>query len=61
MYEDWSLEQSVEFLKEQGVAIANNPTLQDAQKLVAERADAAATVSGLPSSSSIAVLLGEGD
>ena len=44
-YEDWSLDQSIEFLKEQGVAIANNPTLQDVQKLVAERADTAATVS----------------
>lgn len=48
VYEDWDLQRSLQFLKEQGVAIKNSPTLQDAQKLIAERADAAATVRPSP-------------
>lgn len=43
-YEDWSLDKSVAFLKEQGVAIKDSATLPEIQKQVAAHADAAAKV-----------------
>jgi hypothetical protein len=46
VYEDWSLDQSLEFLKAQGVAIRDSKNLAAIQSQVAENADAAATVSG---------------
>lgn len=49
VYEDWDLQKSLDFLKEQGVAVKDSLSLADAQKLVAERADQAATVSKSPS------------
>ena len=45
VYEDWSLDQSVAFLKEQGIKVRDSDTFGDVQKLVAEHADSAATVS----------------
>jgi len=43
VYEDWSLDQSLEFLKAQGVAIRDSKNLAAIQSQVAENADAAAT------------------
>jgi hypothetical protein len=45
VYEDWSLEQSVQFLKEQGVVVKDSLNLASVQQQVADNADAAATVS----------------
>ena len=47
VYEDWSLDQSVQFLKEQGVAVKDSATLAELQAQVANYADKAATVSVL--------------
>lgn len=44
-YQDWSLEQSLDFLKSQGVKVKDAATSSDVQKLVAQHADAAASVS----------------
>lgn len=44
-YQDWSLEQSLDFLKAQGVKVKDAATSSDVQKLVAQHADAAASVS----------------
>lgn len=41
-YEDWSLDKSIAFLKEQGVAIKDSATFPEIQKQVAAHADAAA-------------------
>jgi len=43
-YEDWSLDQSVAFLKEQGIKVRDSPTLEEVRKQVLANADAAATV-----------------
>lgn len=43
-YEDWPLDKSIAFLKEQGVAIKDSATLPEIQKQVAAHADAAAKV-----------------
>jgi hypothetical protein len=43
-YEDWSLDDSIAFLKEQGVKVKNSQSLEDVRKLVADHADAAAKV-----------------
>lgn len=45
IYEDWSLAQSAQFLKEQGVAVKDSDTLAELQAQVANYADKAATVS----------------
>lgn len=45
MYEDWSLDKSVQFLKEQGVAVKDSATLAEVQAQVANYADKAAHVS----------------
>lgn len=44
VYEDWSLDQSVAFLKEQGIKVRDSPTLEEVRKQVLANADAAATV-----------------
>lgn len=44
-YEDWSLEQSLQFLKAQGIAVKDSIASSDVQKLVLENADAAIKVS----------------
>lgn len=43
-YEDWSLDDSIAFLKQQGVKVKNSQSLEDVRKLVADHADAAAKV-----------------
>lgn len=43
-YQDWSLDKSIAFLKEQGVAIKDSATFPEIQKQVAAHADAAAKV-----------------
>jgi hypothetical protein len=45
VYEDWSLDQSIAFLKEQGIKVRDSPTLEEVRKQVLENADLAATVS----------------
>ena len=44
VYEDWSLEQSLAFLKEQGIKVRDSQSLEEVRKQVAANADAAATV-----------------
>jgi hypothetical protein len=44
-YEDWSLDQSLAFLKEQGIKVRDSPTLEEVRKQVLANADKAATVS----------------
>jgi hypothetical protein len=43
-YEDWSLDQSLAFLKDQGIKVRDSPTLEEVRKQVLANADAAATV-----------------
>lgn len=44
VYEDWSLDQSLQFLKDQGIAVRDSANLGEVQKQVADNADAAAKV-----------------